>query len=240
MFEGRDLGGKSPFAGTLDDVAIWNRAMSDAQVTELFTTGQQGKSFMDGTLFPAGGKLYTGLIGTDVLTQMKGISATAYIRVPFNLTVPPSLATALTLRVQYDDGFVAYLNGAEVARRNAPAVLDDLSAAESDRPDTAALAVETIDLTVYLGLLKPGGNLLAFHALNSDPNADRFLLNPSQLCVEIDRSTTPGGDCVKETNGKDFWIAFPENYSKEQDTPLRLTVCIGGPPQTAGSSKSPA
>ena len=26
----------------------------------------------------------------------------------------------LTLRMRYDDGFVAYLNGTEIARRNAP------------------------------------------------------------------------------------------------------------------------
>ena len=52
--------------------------------------------------------------------------------------------------------------GAEVARRNAPSVLDDLSAAESDRPDTAALAAETIDLTVYQGLsTRAGGEIVS-------------------------------------------------------------------------------
>lgn len=183
--------------------------------------------------------LYAGQIGTDVLGPMKGVSSTAYIRVPFNLSVVPSLATSLRLRIHYNDGFVAYLNGAEVARRHAPDVLDDLSAAVLDRPDTAALAAETIDLSAYLGLLKPGGNVLAFHALSVDPGAARFLLNPTQLCLGIDRPTTPGGECIKETNGRDFWVAFPQNFTQEPDTPLRLTLCIAGPPQTQGVVEIP-
>ena len=35
----------------------------------------------------------------------------------------PSAFDALLLNMRYDDGFVAYLNGVEVARRNAPASL---------------------------------------------------------------------------------------------------------------------
>ncbi|MFO1502082.1 MAG: hypothetical protein U1G07_27535 [Verrucomicrobiota bacterium] len=188
----------------------------------------------------ASSALYAGLIGTDVLKPMKGISATAYIRVPFNVPVVPTLATALRLRVNYDDGFVAFLNGAEVARRNAPAALDDLATAENDRADNLAVVPEAIDLTAYLGLLRPGGNVLAFHALNSDANASRFLLNPAQLCLEVDRPTTPpGGECAKQTNGREFWVAFPENFAQEPDTPLRLTLCITGPPQTTGVVEIP-
>jgi hypothetical protein len=239
LIQGRDLAGIAPYIGRLDDLAIWSRALSDAQVTEVFSAGQKNKSFMDASLFALAGKLYSGLIGTDVLGKMKGISASAYIRVPFNISSLPALATGLKLRVQYDDGFVAYLNGVEVARRNAPVILDDLATAEKDRPDAAALAAETIDLTAYIGLLRPGGNVLAFQALNSDANAERFLLNPAQLCFEVDRTTTGTGECIKETNGLNFWVAFPQNYAQEPDTPLRLSLCIAGPPQTVGAIEIP-
>src|SRR5580765_3003264 len=41
---------------------------------------------------------------------------TIYFRKTFNVQDPQSLAE-LVLRVDYDDGFIAYLNGQEVARR---------------------------------------------------------------------------------------------------------------------------
>lgn len=63
------------------------------------------------------------LIGTDVQTAMHGQNASAYVRMPFDVPTPEALAKvdSLTLGMKYDDGFVAYLNGTEVARRNAPA-----------------------------------------------------------------------------------------------------------------------
>ena len=54
----------------------------------------------------------------NVRSAMQGINASAYLRVPFT-----SGATAwdeLKLRIQYDDGFAAWLNGAEVTRRGVP------------------------------------------------------------------------------------------------------------------------
>ena len=59
------------------------------------------------------------LIGTDVRTAMRGNNATAYVRVPFNVDEQEGF-DRLRLRMKYDDGFVAYVNGQEVARRNAP------------------------------------------------------------------------------------------------------------------------
>lgn len=239
LFEGRDPAGVSPFAGRLDDVAIWNRPFSDAQVAQLFAVGQQGKSFLDGTAFPGGGNLYAGLIGTDVFAPMKGVNTSCYIRIPFHVPAVSAVAVGLKVRVHYDDGFVAYLNGAEVARRNAPGSVDFLSGAVVDRPDAFALAGETLDLSAFLGLLKPGANLLAFHALNYSVEDERFLLAPTQVCLEVIRTPPTGGECVKETNGKDFWVTFPENYVQESDTPLQLNLCIAGVPQTQGIIEIP-
>jgi Bacterial Ig domain len=58
-------------------------------------------------------------VTTDVAAQMKNVNATAYLRLPFN-SPDPACLDQLRLRMKYDDGFVAYLNGVEVARRNAP------------------------------------------------------------------------------------------------------------------------
>ena len=49
---------------------------------------------------------------------------------------------SLTLRVRYDDGFAAFLNGALVASANAPAVLDWNSSATNRHSTADALQFE--------------------------------------------------------------------------------------------------
>jgi hypothetical protein len=85
---------------------------------------------------------------------------------------------ALLLRLRYDDGFAAYLNGVEVARRNAPEMLRHDSAAPSARPRPQALAVEEISLALRPGLLRPGANILALHGLNEGAAGPDFLILP--------------------------------------------------------------
>ncbi len=63
---------------------------------------------------------YVGYFQTDLESLMYGETATAYVRIPFTIG-DPSAFTALSLRMRYDDGFVAYINGVEVAGANAPA-----------------------------------------------------------------------------------------------------------------------
>src|SRR5207344_2495956 len=57
--------------------------------------------------------------GSNLRARMLGKNASVYLRVPFDVA-DPSFET-LKLRLRYEDGFIAYLNGWEVARRNAPA-----------------------------------------------------------------------------------------------------------------------
>ncbi len=64
---------------------------------------------------------YRGDIRTDVQSLMQSNQVSAYVRIPFAVTNAVALESLL-LKVKYDDGFVAYLNGVEVARRNAPNV----------------------------------------------------------------------------------------------------------------------
>ena len=56
--------------------------------------------------------------GGDVEAAMLGRNASAYVRTEFNVADLASIGR-LDLNMQYDDGFVAYLNGREVAHRNA-------------------------------------------------------------------------------------------------------------------------
>lgn len=114
------------------------------------------------------------LITTDVQSSMLNRTTSAYVRLPFN--VPnPAVFSSLRLKMKYDDGFVAYLNGVEVARRNVPAAVTWNSAASSNRSNDLALAFEDIDLPGATGLLVAGANVLAVHGLNDSSASSEFL-----------------------------------------------------------------
>ena len=109
---------------------------------------------------------YTDLIGLNVETQMYKIRNSIYIRVPFNVPDLASIGVAI-LRMRYEDGFVAYLNGIEVARKNAPTTtLKFDSKAPSRRPEADAVKYEDYPLTNYASAFRTGTNVLAIHGLN--------------------------------------------------------------------------
>jgi len=121
-------------------------------------------------------------VATDVQTDMHGTNASAYLRVPFEVVDDPQEFTDLTLRMQYDDGFVAYLNGFEVARRNAPTAAGVPpaynAAASAAHPDEQAVEFEDLDITAHLDKLLSGSNILAIHGLNEGAGDNDFLILP--------------------------------------------------------------
>lgn len=130
-----------------------------------------------------------GEIATDVRTQMALVGASAYVRVPFD--VPAGAAyDSLSLRMKYDAGFVAYLNGEEVTRRNAPTAANVPpafdAAATLERSIADARTFELIDLSAHRHLIQPGQtNVLAIHGLNSSPNDDDFLILPELTATDL-------------------------------------------------------
>jgi hypothetical protein len=157
FFLGSGAGGKSTYHGRIDDVAIWDEALNTAQIQALAS----GAS-------PLEIRQLGPLIATDLGAAMRGVNASALVRIPFTVT-DPSAIDLLLLRVQYDDGFVAWLNGKEVARRNAPggtgsAIPFDATATAA-RPDGAALIAEDIEIRGSGSLLRAGRNVLAIQAL---------------------------------------------------------------------------
>ncbi len=124
------------------------------------------------------------LIGLDIQEQMKGTNASAYLRVPFQIESLDQIDT-LKLSLQYDDGFVAYLNGTEVARRNAPSEPTWNSRSSRVRANIEAIEFESFNLTREKGLLVEGENILAIHALNSDPNNVDLLNAPRLIAGKV-------------------------------------------------------
>ena len=128
---------------------------------------------------------YEEWINTDI-EGMYEVNGSSYIRAEFNYSAAPG--DQLTLRIKYDDGFLAYLNGTEVVRRNAPADPTWNSNAASDRHDSIAEEDEIIDLTDSVDLLVDGVNMLAIHGLNVSTQSSDFLID-----VRLEAATTSYG-----------------------------------------------
>ncbi|MFH1107984.1 MAG: CotH kinase family protein [Planctomycetota bacterium] len=116
-------------------------------------------------------------IGTDVRAEMQDINSSIWMRTEFAVSDPGAFVQ-LFMQMKYEDGFAAYLNGQEVARRNAPAAMEWNSAAETDRPLPEAMMFERIDLTDSIPLLQSGVNVLAIQGINDSAADGDFLMRP--------------------------------------------------------------
>jgi len=138
------------------------------------------------------GSGYQQYLSLDLGQQMYNKQATCYIRIPF--TMPNTTFSNLLLKVRYDDGFIAYLNGTEVTRRNFTGEPQWNSIGSADNPDAAAVVQTTIDISTYLNLLVPGANLLAIHGLNGTIDSSDFLISVELAATRgASVSTAPAG-----------------------------------------------
>ena len=113
---------------------------------------------------------------TNVQTAMQNKTPSLYLRREFSLTAAQAGSTQpLELLIDYDDGFVAYLNGVEVARRNTGAVGSFAWHSQPAFNAKAAGTAETISLGTASGLLRSGANVLAIQVHNSNAADSRLL-----------------------------------------------------------------
>src|SRR6185436_5221322 len=175
---------------------------------------------------------------TALQSAMLNQNASVYLRVPFEVA-PGSVFHQLLLRVRYEDGFVAYLNGREVARRNAPtspAVPAWNSAAAAARANREALGFETIDLGDGLTNLVIGQNILALQGLNESAASQDFLLQ-TELFAETEQPISLADSTTVKArvwlNGE--WSALSEATFTSR-VPLRFTELMYHPQGEIGIS----
>ena len=120
---------------------------------------------------------YDGLIHLDVEAAMLDNGTSAFIRFPFDVVAPDELV-GLTLRMRYDDGFVAYLNGVRIADANAPEGVTWQSAATALHDDADAVVPVEYDIASFIPVLQSGANVLAVHGLNASIGSSDFLIVP--------------------------------------------------------------
>ena len=242
FFGFKDGDNASDNAGVVD----WGRSESDVirryngPLSGSILVGQQlaggrtfGRSFSAQVTTQA---RLTGPIHTNVGDAMANASS-LYIRYPFDAESTDSLKQ-LTLDIRYDDGFVAYLNGTEVARRNVPDAVQFDSTANGNQPVKDANQREEINISQFIGELIPGDNVLAIHGFNDAADGADFLIDARLVGVAIPSASdfgladdpTPG-----RTNGETFsgFVDAP-SFSHSHglhDEPFTLQVNTPGSPE---------
>ncbi len=169
---------------------------------------------------------YETLFQIDVRSQMDGKNTTCYVRIPFHVTAEALAGlTSLTLKVRYDDGFIAYLNGAEIQRALFSGTPAWNSAASADHPDAQAVNWETFDVSGRLSSLHAGANLLAIQALNGDLPSSDFLLSVELSAAKSAAGTTtaPTASSVAPTA-----VKYTTPLLLSQSAPVKARVLSGG------------
>lgn len=110
-----------------------------------------------------------------ILDDMQDNYVSVYIRREF-VVASVDGAAIVELTIDYDDGFIAYLNGREVARRHMPSgAATHTTLASSHEAGTP----EIIRLGLAADLLREGGNVLAVEGHNTSLASGDFSLIPA-------------------------------------------------------------
>lgn len=121
--------------------------------------------------------------GVPTVATTVSPAVTLYARLALELPAPPERLHELTLELDYDDGFVASLNGVEVLRQNVPAGQSESTVASSSRE---AGFLQRLKLPPPTSLLRAdGGNVLAIEVHNvASTSSDLYL--SARVLAEVD------------------------------------------------------
>ncbi|MGC6582458.1 MAG: lamin tail domain-containing protein [Akkermansiaceae bacterium] len=157
-----------PFAGSAP--AWWSSSFND----NLWKTGNM----------PIG---YGTTVTTNLGSKLRDVSPSLYVRKTFTASSSDAASgSALNLEIKYNDGFVAWINGIEVARENMGAPKAHIFHDQvSYRASAQTTAAKTIDLGIASSLLVDGENVIAVQINNNLINGNMLL----DMALKIDAST---------------------------------------------------
>lgn len=130
---------------------------------------------------------YESLISLNVDSLMQS-NTTIYMRLEFNVADPAAF-DRLELRMKYDDGFIAYLNGALLATAYAPTVPAWNSASTASR-EANPNAFDIYDVTDKKSNLRAGRNILAIQGLNESVASSDLIFVPELHGAKVTPATT--------------------------------------------------
>ncbi len=155
------------------------------------------------------------------------------------IVVPsPSAFSSIALRMKYEDGFVAFVNGTEVGRANCTNALTYDARANVALDE--AIVNSWTEFAISNGVVVPGTNVLAVQGLNVTATSSDFLLLPEIVATKKEAPTgtgylaepTPGAPNGEPTAGPLLFAATPEDpdvprpLGNGSSPPLVVTVRV--------------
>ncbi|MFT5499548.1 MAG: hypothetical protein ACI9TH_004964, partial [Kiritimatiellia bacterium] len=216
--------------GDVAEIIVYDRVLSPAEHDALARYLEVKYALT--TLYPindAPGEAFRSLIQQDVEAEMLGITPSIYLRYAFDAPEAARLQFA-QLGMRYDDGYVAYLNGVEIARRAAPELLTWDASATLLHADAQAIQPELLLESLTTGLLQTTGNVFAVQAMNRSAANPDLLLMSELAGVAAD---------VIYTNAQVYFSVptpgFPNGPGSAVPGPLLSNVTEFSPPLAPGS-----
>ena len=168
---------------------------------------------------------YGNRVGLDVST-MRNSTESVYIRVPFNVANISEFEEVI-LRLKYEDGFTAFINGKKISSDNAPRTLNWKSGAPQNRPDSIATTPVEFNISGFSNLLLEGKNILAIQGLNNQVTSSDLLIHPEIIAYKKTE--------VKDTYGFMFQPS-PGKKNNETVPGIEDSVLFSKPSQTFQTS----
>ena len=139
--------------------------------------GDDGADWQTGTY----GVGYADADDNTNIDNADGSVYSVYTRAEFTVA-DTSEAVSMSLQVDYDDGFIAWLNGVEVARSNSMSgvnpVWNATTSSDHEASQTNPPIYETFDISAFAGNLVNGRNILAVAVWNRSSNSSDLTLIP--------------------------------------------------------------
>jgi len=175
-----------PSAAMDSQIGTTWRDTADPSNIAAWQTGPNGVGYEQS---PFSATSFAEIIETE-LTNMRNVNPSAYVRIKFDIADQATLDSinTLTLRVRYDDGFIAYLNGGQIESANSFSSSWNATSSAS-HSDSLALDFESFNVTDEIGQLQIGANVLAIHGLNRAVDSSDFLI---QATLEADTGEPDG------------------------------------------------
>lgn len=171
---------------------------------------------------------YTVATNLNEGNAMSGVHRSVYYRK--NFTIAANLPNQITLKVSYDDGFVAWINGVDVKRSaTAPTgqVPYNVTANGSSLNGHPATGWETFTInTVVNGesILRSGTNVLCIHSLNESLGSSDYFFDAE---LSIPASTTNKSPTPKFSNGSNVATQFaPPQIRQVSHSPAQPTANV--------------
>ena len=162
------------------------------------------------------------IVGGTLLGDMRGSYSSVFLRRTFTVSDLTTIAAA-DLDVRADDGFVAWVNGVQVASRLAPGSITYNALASANAPEPAVFESTIVPVSA----LRAGQNVLAIQLFNISLADSSDALLDAQLVTRDKETISPTITAVNpapgtRTNLTQLTVTFSENVVGVNGSDLRL------------------